>query len=213
MVCFSLSTTTPSWWRLSCTPVVIPGVGQRGRHANDALLPTAQCGVRQAGAALAHVPVRPLLFDALQQNAGALYRQSKFELMRHPPSIRVVTILPLTFVALAATEIAWTWRFRDYWSPVPGCAAGLALIVCAGIAVRTIWFRRPSAPLAIAVSGVSAFGLVLAVPWLFPLVNTTTEEPTLFQRFGYPVTLAAIALCSVVSVRFVNRALQRARHT
>ena len=41
--------------------------------ANEALLPTAQFGVRQAGAALAHV-ARPaaFYFDALQQNAGAL---------------------------------------------------------------------------------------------------------------------------------------------
>jgi hypothetical protein len=41
--------------------------------SNGALLLTARCGVRQAGAALAHA-ARPaaFCFDALQQNAGAL---------------------------------------------------------------------------------------------------------------------------------------------
>lgn len=39
---------------------------------NEALLPTARFGVRQAGAMLAHVARPAALFDALQQNAGAL---------------------------------------------------------------------------------------------------------------------------------------------
>ena len=54
---------------------------------NGALLPTAHFGVRQAGAALAHVARPAALFNALQQNAGALAGQRRLTVVTESVTI------------------------------------------------------------------------------------------------------------------------------
>jgi hypothetical protein len=123
--------------------------------------------------------------------------------------MRIAVTLPLTFIALAATEIWWTWQFREFQSPVPGFVAGSIVMVTASRAIHTIWSVRASAPANIAISGACAFGLGLALPLLFPIVRATTEEATLVERVRYPVGLAAIVLCTILSAGFARRSLRR----
>lgn len=119
--------------------------------------------------------------------------------------MRVVTILPLIFVALAVAEMWWTWRSRAYWSPVPGLTIGMATAALAIVAIWMCGAARPAAPIALALSGLCTLGMALALPRLFPLVNATTDALTLFERVRYPLGLAAIGIATVAGVHYLRR--------
>ena len=126
--------------------------------------------------------------------------------------MRLAIALPLTFIALAAAQVWWTWQFREYWSPMPGIAVGVLVMVTACIAIWALWSGRTFAPTAITLNGVCTFGMAVALPWLFPVVAATTDPSTLFERVRYPLGLLAIVVCSIACVRVVRRTLRVAAH-
>jgi hypothetical protein len=129
--------------------------------------------------------------------------------MNSPARFRLAIVLPLIFFALAANAMWWIWQAREFISPMPGFAGVGAVAVTGILAIHRIWFGRSSAAVFVALNGLCAFGLIAALPWLVPIVHATTEELTMLKRYQYPIGLAAIAVCTIVGVMLVRRALHQ----
>ena len=105
--------------------------------------------------------------------------------------------------------IAVTLSARQYFSLLPGCAAGIGLAFVAAVAIRQCWLAQSRTPLWLAISGIAAIAIALFLDRIIPLVNAITEPPTLIERIRYPSMLAVIAVLTLLLPAVARAALRR----
>jgi len=122
----------------------------------------------------------------------------------------LASLLPIVVGAFGLYVVAGTLRFRAYWSPLPGVLVGVVLLVNAALAVWHVWRGTARAPVVIGVAGGCALGAMLGLDWLFPIVNATSEPPSVMERLWYPLALVLLTALTTATVYHVRRLVARA---
>ena len=130
--------------------------------------------------------------------------------MHRRDELHLASLLPLAFGFFGLHVITSTLKFRAYWSPVPGLLAGGVLLMTAALAIWQLWRGTARAPIALGIAGSCAFGALLALDRLFPLITATTEPPTVLERLWYPVTLVLLVAVTTATVYRVRRLVAQA---
>jgi len=105
--------------------------------------------------------------------------------------------------------IAASFSSRQSWSPVPGCGAGGVLAIVGAITIRQLWLARLRAPQWLAVSGIAAITVLLLLSRIFPIVDASSEPPSLLQRTWYPTTLGLVSVFTLLLPAVARASLRR----
>jgi hypothetical protein len=130
--------------------------------------------------------------------------------MHRRDELHLASLLPLAFGLFGLHIVASTLQFRVYWSPLRGILVGSVLLVTSVLAVWQLWRGTARAPIALGMAGCCALGALLALDWLFPLINATTEPPSVLERLWYPLTLVLLTAVTAATVYRVRRLIAQA---
>jgi len=155
---------------------------------------------------------RSLLFDSF---AAELRRwaahEHRFESTVTSRSVlRRLALIPLLHALFGAWVITATASLRQYWSPVPGYLAGTSLVLVAMVTVRQLWLPKSRAALWVGISGGVTTVVLLLLGYVFPLVNATTEPPSLIWRAWYLIVFALAVVFTIIMPWIAHSALRRA---
>ena len=124
--------------------------------------------------------------------------------------LRLLAVVPALFGLLGVAIAALTVPFRHFWSPVPGVGAGLLMAFVGAAACRELWRAGSRSVVAVIVSGALTLSVFLFFDFLFPLVNASSEAPSIFARLWYPGTVSTIIVLTSLSARAARASLRRA---
>lgn len=112
---------------------------------------------------------------------------------------RILALIPGFFGLLGLAIAVATVPFRRYWSPVPGVSAGLLTAVVGAVACRELWRAGSWSVVAAVASGALTLALFLFFNYFFPLVQATTEPPSIVERFWYPAIVVTIVVLTCLA--------------
>jgi hypothetical protein len=98
-------------------------------------------------------------------------------------------------------------QLRPYFPPARGVLAGAIVLVTAGIATNQLWRATRTAPALLLAAGAFLFTVVGALPWLFPLVNASSEPPSFLERYAFPAVLLLILIVTLGTAAFARSSL------
>jgi hypothetical protein len=124
--------------------------------------------------------------------------------------LRGLSLIPALYALFGLGIIAATVPFRHFWSPVPGYAAGAAILLVAMVTTRELWLARSRAPLGLLMSGVVTLAVLLLLNRIFPFVEASSEPPSLIARAWYPTVLGFTAVFTLTSPWIAHASLRRA---
>lgn len=124
--------------------------------------------------------------------------------------LRLIAFVAGMFAVLGLALIVISYRVRRYWSPTPGVLVGITVTTASALAILQLWRAARNAAVVFAAAGIAVFGMVYALPWLFPLVHATTEPLSFLEAHGYETALVLVAAIVGLSTWLVQRWLRYA---
>jgi hypothetical protein len=124
--------------------------------------------------------------------------------------LRFISLVAGLFAILGLALIVISFRVRRYWSPTPGVLIGVVVTLVSALAVVQLWRASRYAAAAFASAGCAVFGMVYALPWLFPLHHVSSEPPSFLEAHGYYTALILVAVVVVLLTWLAQHSGRRA---
>ena len=123
--------------------------------------------------------------------------------------LRILTLAPVINVLIGAEIGCLALLLRAYVPPAFGLVVSGSVVAGGAIAIRQLWRASPLAPIGLAVSGAITLCALLSLDRVIPLVNASSEPPSVFQRYWYPATFAFIVLLTGSTSLLARASLRR----
>src|SRR5689334_5646604 len=123
---------------------------------------------------------------------------------------RLLIVFPILFAIVGSWLIDVSIVFRIYFAPAPGVVVGVFVLVVAAMAARQLWVGA-RATLAALFAGVAATAAVVALPFLFPMVEAAGDPSELTMARNFYIALSIVVGLTIVGTwltHIVGRSLR-----
>jgi uncharacterized membrane protein len=131
--------------------------------------------------------------------------------MRPISKQRLLIVFPVLFAIVGGWLIDFSIALRTYFAPAPGVVIGVVVLVVAAMAARQLWVGRRRATLAVFFAGVAATAAVVAIPFLFPVVEAAGDPSDFTMARNFYTALSIVVGLTIVGTwltHIVGRSLR-----
>jgi hypothetical protein len=123
--------------------------------------------------------------------------------------LRLIALVSGAFMILGLALVVVSIQVRRYFSPTPGILIGLIVMLISSAASVQLWRSGKNAAVLFGTAGVGAAGMVFIAPWLFPLVQATSELPSFFELYAFVLVPVLILALVIPMTWLAHRSLRR----
>lgn len=130
--------------------------------------------------------------------------------MRPISKQRLLIVFPILFAIVGGWLVDFSITLRTYFAPAPGVVIGLVVLAVAAMAARQLWVGA-RATLAAFFAGVAATAAVVAIPFLFPMVEAAGDPSDFTMARTFYTALSIVAGLTIVGTwltHIVGRSLR-----